>query len=132
MQWPTCRRPRHRAGQLHHALAGPRLPQELETNRLAHYLVARVGDEIVGYAGIWLMVDEAHVTTFAIVPRWRRQQLGERLLLALLDLAIARRRARPRWKSACPTCRRGACTRSSASARSASGRATTATTTRTR
>jgi ribosomal-protein-alanine N-acetyltransferase len=64
---------------------------ELETNRLAHYLVVRVGDRLVGYAGMWLMVDEAHVTTFAIDPAWRRRRLGERLLIALLDLAIERR-----------------------------------------
>ena len=66
---------------------------ELRTNRLAHYLVIRVGSAIVGYAGLWLMVDEAHVTTFAIHPDWRRRRLGERLLIALLDIAIARRAA---------------------------------------
>lgn len=65
--------------------------QEIETNRLAHYLVARVGDALVAYAGIWLMVDEAHVTTFAVHPDWRRRRIGERLLLALLDLAVDRR-----------------------------------------
>lgn len=63
---------------------------ELETNRLAHYVVARVGAEVVGYAGMWLMVDEAHITTFAVAPAWRRQGVGERLLIALLDLALAR------------------------------------------
>jgi ribosomal-protein-alanine N-acetyltransferase len=63
---------------------------ELETNRLAHYIVARRGDEIVGFAGMWLLVDEAHVTTFATRRAWRRQGIGERLLLALLDLAGAR------------------------------------------
>ncbi len=63
---------------------------ELETNRLAQYLVVRAGDEVVGYAGIWLMVDEAHITTFAIHPSWRRRRLGERLLLAVLDIALAR------------------------------------------
>lgn len=64
--------------------------QELETNRLAHYLVARVDGVLVAYAGIWLMVDEAHVTTFAVHPAWRRRRIGERLLLALLDLAADR------------------------------------------
>ena len=61
---------------------------ELETNRLAQYLVVRAFDEIVGFGGMWLMVDEAHVITFAIHPLWRRQHLGERLLLAMLDVAI--------------------------------------------
>ena len=63
---------------------------ELETNRLANYLVARADGEIVGYGGMWLMVDEAHITTFAVHPAWRRQRIGERLLLAFLDLAVAR------------------------------------------
>jgi ribosomal-protein-alanine N-acetyltransferase len=66
---------------------------ELQTNRLAHYMVVRVGDMVVGYAGLWLMVDEAHITTFAIHPEWRRRSLGERLLLALLDIALERRAA---------------------------------------
>jgi ribosomal-protein-alanine N-acetyltransferase len=64
---------------------------ELQTNRLASYLVARAGDEVVGFGGIWLMVDEAHITTFAVDPAWRRQGIGERLLLALLDVALVRR-----------------------------------------
>jgi ribosomal-protein-alanine N-acetyltransferase len=64
--------------------------QELEANRLAAYLVGVMGDEIVAYGGIWLMVDEAHVTTFAVHPRYRRRRIGERLLLALLDLSVDR------------------------------------------
>src|SRR5215207_10168514 len=63
---------------------------ELETNRLASYLVVRVDGEIVAYGGMWLMVDEAHITTFAVHPAWRRQRIGEQLLLAFLDLAVIR------------------------------------------
>ena len=63
---------------------------DLETNRLAQYLVARVGDEIAAYGGMWLMVDEGHIITFAVHPDWRRQHIGERLLLAFLDLAADR------------------------------------------
>jgi len=64
---------------------------EIQTNRLATYVVARAGDELVGFAGLWVMVDEAHITTFAVDPRWRRRGVGEWLLLALLDLAEGRR-----------------------------------------
>jgi [ribosomal protein S18]-alanine N-acetyltransferase len=60
---------------------------ELMTNRLATYLVARAAGRIVAYGGMWLMVDEAHITTFAVHPAWRHQRIGERLLLAFLDLA---------------------------------------------
>lgn len=63
---------------------------ELESNRLASYLVVRLGSRVVAYGGIWLMVDEAHVTTFAVDPRLRRRGVGGRLLLALLELAIER------------------------------------------
>ena len=63
---------------------------ELEANRLAFYLVARAEGEIVGFGGMWLMVDEAHITTFAVHPAWRRQRIGERLLLSFLDLAADR------------------------------------------
>ena len=63
--------------------------QELKGNRLARYLVARAGDRIVGFAGIWMMVDEAHVTTFGVHPEWRRQAIGRQLLLNLTELAIA-------------------------------------------
>jgi len=61
---------------------------ELETNRLAQYMVVRAADEIAAYGGMWLMVDEAHIITFAVDPSWRRQRIGERLLLAMLDIAI--------------------------------------------
>ena len=61
--------------------------QELSHNRMARYLVARQGGAVVGYAGVWLMVDEAHITTFAVHPDWRRQGVGRRLMHALLIVA---------------------------------------------
>ena len=57
--------------------------QELQTNRLAHYLVVRAGRETVAYGGLWLMVDEAHITTFAVLPEWRRRGVGGRLMVGL-------------------------------------------------
>jgi [ribosomal protein S18]-alanine N-acetyltransferase len=62
--------------------------QELETNRLAHYLVVRAEGRTVAYAGIWMMVDEAHITTFAVLPEWRRRGIGARLMLAVLQLSL--------------------------------------------
>ena len=64
---------------------------ELLTNKLATYLVARLDGVVVAFGGIWLMVDEAHITTFAVDPAWRRRSIGERLLIGLLDAAMSRR-----------------------------------------
>jgi [ribosomal protein S18]-alanine N-acetyltransferase len=63
--------------------------QELKGNRLARYLVARAGDRVVGFAGLWTMVDDAHITTFGVHPDWRRQGIGRQLLLNLVEVAIA-------------------------------------------
>lgn len=61
--------------------------QELTQNRNAHYIVAREGDHVIGYAGLWLSLDEAHITTFAVLPAYRRQKIGERMLLSIFDRA---------------------------------------------
>lgn len=43
---------------------------------------------IVGYAGLWLMVDEAHITTIAVHPDYQGRSVGELLLLGLIDHAL--------------------------------------------
>ena len=44
---------------------------------------------IIGFAGLWLMVDEAHITTIAMHPDHRRRGLGELLLMSLVDIAYS-------------------------------------------
>lgn len=44
---------------------------------------------VLGYAGFWLLVEDAHVATIAIDPDWRRRGLGEFLLASLLERARA-------------------------------------------
>jgi len=53
-------------------------------NELAHYLVMVDKGTIIGYAGMWIIVDEAHVTNVAILPAFRGQKLGEKLMGALI------------------------------------------------
>src|SRR5262245_47397918 len=55
------------------------------SNRAACYLVARIGQEVVGYGGQWVIMDEAHITTLAVDPLHQGRKIGERLLLALLE-----------------------------------------------
>jgi len=44
-------------------------------------------DYIVGIAGFWVMVDEAHITTIAIRDAYRRRGIGEWLLISIIDMA---------------------------------------------
>lgn len=57
------------------------------TNSCARYVVLRQSGETVGYAGMWLVIDEAHVTNVAIRKDLRGQGLGEKLMRALIQLA---------------------------------------------
>lgn len=50
--------------------------------------VANELEQVVGYSGMWLMVDEAHITTVAVDPPYRGEGVGELLLVALLDRAF--------------------------------------------
>ena len=54
------------------------------------YLVARAGRAVVGYAGLMLAPDEAHVTTIAVDPEWRRRRVATRLLVSLTREAASR------------------------------------------
>jgi ribosomal-protein-alanine N-acetyltransferase len=43
---------------------------------------------VVGYAGFWYIVDEAHISTIAVHPDWRGQGAGEQLLVGVLERAL--------------------------------------------
>jgi ribosomal-protein-alanine N-acetyltransferase len=64
--------------------------QELHDNKLAHYYVGRVGGRVVAYGGIWVILEDSHVTTIAVAPEFRGKKFGEIMLLHLLDEAIGR------------------------------------------
>lgn len=63
---------------------------ELLENERAYYQVARVGRVTVGYIGLWMGVDEGHITNVAVHPHWRKMGIGTRLLLAAADVARER------------------------------------------
>ncbi|WP_026702944.1 ribosomal protein S18-alanine N-acetyltransferase [Salibacterium aidingense] len=62
---------------------------ELTNNQFAHYLVAEWKEEIIGYCGVWLIIDEAHITNIAVHSSFRGYHIGELLLKNVLDMAHA-------------------------------------------
>ena len=61
--------------------------EELAQNRLARYIVAEENGAIVGYAGTWLVINEAHVTNVAVSSQRRREGIGRLLMQNLMELA---------------------------------------------
>ncbi len=62
---------------------------ELNANKLAHYFVGRCDGGIVAYGGIWVVLEDAHITTLAVGERHRGRRFGELMLLRLIDEALA-------------------------------------------
>lgn len=60
---------------------------EMVTNEHAYYVIAETQEGIVGYCGMWLVMDEAHVTNIAIHPDQRGKKLGGGLMQAAIDTA---------------------------------------------
>jgi ribosomal-protein-alanine N-acetyltransferase len=70
---------------------------ELTKNKLSAYLVMRwrrkaaasVVPPLVAYGGLWMILDEGHISTLAVHAEWQGQSLGQAMLVALIDTAIA-------------------------------------------
>ncbi|MFG6497580.1 ribosomal protein S18-alanine N-acetyltransferase [Fictibacillus sp. UD] len=63
--------------------------REIVENQFAYYLVIEDSFQPIGYCGIWLVMDEAHVTNIAILPSYRGRRLGEMLMKEAIKLAKA-------------------------------------------
>ena len=63
------------------------LESELK-NDAAHYIVCETDGVVVAYAGMWAILDEAHVTNVAVAPNMRRRGLGKAIMLRLMQCAL--------------------------------------------
>lgn len=63
---------------------------ELREKDSSCFLVAKSEGKVVGYAGFWLIFDEAHITSLAVHPEYRRKKIGEKLIRFLLKLAVSK------------------------------------------
>lgn len=60
--------------------------KEITENQLARYIVAEKDGQIVGFGGIWLILDEGHITNIAVAPNYRGQGIGNVLVKQLIKL----------------------------------------------
>lgn len=60
---------------------------DLAHNRFASYVFLEYEGEVAGYCGVWVILDEAHITNIAVLPKFRGQKLGERLLRKMMSLS---------------------------------------------
>lgn len=60
---------------------------ELTKNQFAQYLIVEVNQKVVGYCGVWIIIDEAHITNIALLPEYRGLKLGEALMGKVMELA---------------------------------------------
>ncbi|SFG99523.1 ribosomal protein S18-alanine N-acetyltransferase [Sporolactobacillus nakayamae] len=63
---------------------------EINTNQFATYFVAELAEKIIGYCGVWVIVDEAHITNLAVLDGYRGLKVGESLLRQVMLYAISR------------------------------------------
>ena len=65
-------------------------PQNLKSelqNVSSKYIVAKENGEIVGFAGIWYSVDDAHITNIVVRKSYRNKGIGSLWLEKLIELA---------------------------------------------
>lgn len=63
---------------------------EITKNTLAKYLVAEVDGKVIGYGGIWFIIDEGHITNIAVLKRYRGFGIGNKLVEGLIELCMDR------------------------------------------
>ena len=55
-------------------------------NMLATYLVAKFENKIIGFIGMWFVMDECHITTIAVKKDFRRNGVATSLIKEMLKL----------------------------------------------
>lgn len=58
---------------------------ELSNNLAYYYSAFDTQGNLVGYAGAWQILDEAHITTIAVKPEFKRKKIGEALLNKIIQ-----------------------------------------------
>lgn len=62
---------------------------ELEENERAFYVVAEHSGQVVGYAGLWWIEDEGHITNVAVKPGYRNRHIGQGIIKTLIEHTLS-------------------------------------------
>ncbi len=60
---------------------------ELTKNKMAIYIVAKENNEIIGYGGMWHVINEGHITNIAVKNEYRRKGIGSKIIDELINIA---------------------------------------------
>jgi len=63
--------------------------REISENDHAYYFVMLLDGKIIGYVGVWVVIDDAQITNIAILPEYRGKKLGEKLFRYTIQKLIA-------------------------------------------
>lgn len=61
-------------------------------NPNSKYIVAKMNNEIVGFAGIWKAVDDIHITNIVTAKKFRKHHIGSTMLSKLIEMAEIEKR----------------------------------------
>lgn len=61
------------------------LVHELTENPRAFYIVAEIDGKVVGYAGLWWVEDEGHITNVAVKPGYRNRRIASGIISVMID-----------------------------------------------
>jgi ribosomal-protein-alanine N-acetyltransferase len=64
------------------------LYEEIVENDKAIYLAAKLdGGKVIGYIGMWKILDEGHITNISVHPEFRRNGVGSALMSSLIEIS---------------------------------------------
>ncbi|MCB8816973.1 ribosomal protein S18-alanine N-acetyltransferase [Desulfosporosinus shakirovi] len=61
---------------------------ELKDNEYARYVCLELDDKVIGYMGLWFILDEGHITNVAIAPNYRGKHWGEFLMRFVMEKMV--------------------------------------------
>ena len=61
--------------------------REMTENKMAIYRIAVLDGNVVGYAGMWHVVTEGHITNVAVLEEYRKKGVADALMREMIDIA---------------------------------------------